>query len=142
MVERMNRTLGSLLKVFGSENQDNWDEILPICALAYNASRHASTHYSPNFLMFGRDFRVPLELVLPTPEEENPDYIERNPLDHYVKRLGQTMKYVFARTRENLQRSVVIQKHHYDKKSVIENLQWVTQCGCITPGEKLEGVPN
>ena len=82
MVERMNRTLGSLLRVFGDQNQDSWDTLLPLCALAYNASRHASTHYSPNFLMFGRDFRVPLELVLPTPEDDDPEQIERNPLDH------------------------------------------------------------
>ena len=67
MVERFNRTLGGILRQFVSSPQDDWDELLPMCmcALAYNSSRHSSTSYSSNFLMFGRDFRVQLELMLP-----------------------------------------------------------------------------
>ena len=34
MVERFNRTLASLLRPFGNQAQDDWDELLPICALA------------------------------------------------------------------------------------------------------------
>ena len=34
MVARFNRTLASLLRPFGNQAQDDWDELLPICALA------------------------------------------------------------------------------------------------------------
>ena len=91
MVERLNRTLGSLLRQFGDKAQDNWDELLPICALAYNSSRHSSTTYTPNFLMFGREFRMPIELVLPTPDMEVPDLSSLASVDHYVQHLADTI---------------------------------------------------
>ena len=51
-----------MLRQFVNYKQDDWDELLPLCTLAYNSSRHSSTSYSPNFLMFGQD----LELVIHT----------------------------------------------------------------------------
>ena len=59
----MNRTLGSMLKQYVNQVQDDWDGYLPLCALAYNSSRHSSTTYTPNFLRLGRDLKLPLELV-------------------------------------------------------------------------------
>ena len=34
MVERMNRTLGSYLRQYVSAEQDDWDDLLPLCAMA------------------------------------------------------------------------------------------------------------
>ncbi len=117
MVERFNRTLGGMLRQFVNTQQDNWDELLPMCALAYNSSRHSSTSYSPNFLMFGRDFRVPLELVLPTPDEDWEENPEPYGVEHYVKRLEESMRLAYKLTRENLQASAVLQKHYYNRKA-------------------------
>ena len=123
MVERLNRTLGSMLKQYVSPQQDDWDEFLPLVALAYNSSRHSSTSYSPNYLMFGRDFRVPLELVLPLPGEE----LDSNPgddsLDHFISRMAQVFKHVYGLTREHLHAAMKVQKHYYNRKAAVRKFQ-------------------
>jgi hypothetical protein len=45
---------------------------------AYNAAQHESTEYSPYYLMYGREYRTPLDLTLDTPEvapQNQSDYI-------------------------------------------------------------------
>jgi transposase InsO family protein len=116
MVERMNRTLGSMLRQFTAAKQDDWDECLPYCALAYNSSKHSSTSYSPNFLMFGRDFRVPLELILPTLDETADMQPNETSIDHFVRRMQETFQLAYSATRKNLQASTALQKHYYDRK--------------------------
>ena len=114
MMERFNRTLGGMLRHFVSSQQDDWDKLLPLFALAYNSSIHSSTAYSPNFLMFGQDFRVPLGLVLPVPEED----WATDPLGvkYYVKRLEECCTLGYQVTRDNLQASAVVQKHYNNRK--------------------------
>jgi transposase InsO family protein len=110
MVERLNRTLAAMLRQYTSENQEDWDEWLPLCNLAYNGSRHSSTMYTPYFLMFGRDLRVPLELVLPTPDTtmlSSPKLVSTH---HFVERIQQTFSHVFGLVREHLGAASVVQK--------------------------------
>ena len=64
MVERLNRTIGMMLRLYENQDKSNWDEWLPLCNMAYNGSVHSSSGYSPFFLMYGRDLRLPIELVL------------------------------------------------------------------------------
>ena len=113
MVERFNKTFASLLRQFGNQAQDDQDELLSICALTYNSS--SSTSYSSNFLIFGHDFRVPIELVSPNPEIEVPDLSCPTSVDHYVMRLQDT--HVYEHTRLNLGLAVMI------KRRLKENLK-------------------
>jgi len=39
---------------------------------AYRATVHLTTHYSPNYLMFGRELRAPVDLVFGIPVEQPP----------------------------------------------------------------------
>jgi len=116
-VERMNRTLGSMLRAYTNEYQTDWDEYLPLCAMAYNGSKHSSTDYTPNFLMFGRDFRVPLELVLPSPDDDRHFSVNYDSMDHFIKRMKYMFREVYAQTRENLQLAMKVQKRYYDQKA-------------------------
>jgi len=50
ILERLNRTLEAMLSNFVQENQQNWDQLLPL---------HESTGCTPNKLMFGHDVRLP-----------------------------------------------------------------------------------
>jgi len=70
MLERFHRTLNSMLGKVVSDNQKDWDERVPLVLSAYRASVHEATGYSPNFLMFMRENRASLDLVLRPPEDE------------------------------------------------------------------------
>jgi transposase InsO family protein len=63
-VERVHRTLNTLLSKFISENQRDWAERLLMVVAAYNAACHETTEYSPYYLMFGREYKTPLDLTL------------------------------------------------------------------------------
>jgi transposase InsO family protein len=50
-IERIHRTINSMIGMLVVENHRNWHEILDLVVAAYNASGHKSTNYSPNLLM-------------------------------------------------------------------------------------------
>ena len=59
LVERFNRTLLSMLSTAVADHPWDWeDHLRPLC-YAYNSSVQASTGYTPFFLMFGRQARLP-----------------------------------------------------------------------------------
>lgn len=63
LIEKFNQTLQrSLLKMVG-ENQDEWYKYLDSVVFAYNSSMQSSTKYSPFFLLYGRDPRLPVDLL-------------------------------------------------------------------------------
>ena len=51
--ERQNQVLEHYLRVYCNYKQDNWPEILPMAAFAYNNSIHASTLKAPQDLLMG-----------------------------------------------------------------------------------------
>ena len=74
MVERYHRSLNSILGKIVSENQRDWCERAPVAAAAYRASVHEATGYSPNFLMFGHENRMPIDVILGCPADEMLQY--------------------------------------------------------------------
>lgn len=60
--ERTNQTISSALLKFINVQQDDWDEHLDCVLFSYRTSVHASTKYTPFFLMFGCDPVLPIEL--------------------------------------------------------------------------------
>jgi hypothetical protein len=63
--ERGNRTNKEALTALVNEKQDNWDVMLPFIQFAYNSSGHATTRCTPFELMYGRQPRIPLDLLIP-----------------------------------------------------------------------------
>jgi len=108
-VERFHRTLNSILAMSVSEHQKDWDDRLPFAMTAYRASRHESTGYSPNFLVLGREARLPRDIVYGSPDEEPAeDY------DRFVERVRERTTTAFAGVRENLKRSAERNKRYYN----------------------------
>ena len=78
LVERFNRTLISMLASAAGEHPFDWESRLPGLLMAYNSSTHPTTGYTPFYLMFGRQVRMPIDIMfgMPTPEvDSHSEYI-------------------------------------------------------------------
>ena len=64
-VERLNSTIGSTLRTYINENQDNWPKLLPSIMMAHRMTPCTqSTHHSPFVMLFGRHCRLPIDVAL------------------------------------------------------------------------------
>ena len=60
MIERFNRTLLDMLATTVKDNPSNWQSHLHQVCLAYNTTIHPTTGFTPFYLMFGRQARLPI----------------------------------------------------------------------------------
>ena len=70
ILKRIHRTLNQMIGKIVSEGQRDWDEYVQPVVAVYRASEHVVTGFSPKFLMFGREVRAPMDLVLSRPVQE------------------------------------------------------------------------
>ena len=66
--ERFNRSLFNLLRSLPPSEKSKWPLHLPELVQAYNNTPHASTGFTPHFLLFGQQPRLPLDDFLGQPE--------------------------------------------------------------------------
>ncbi len=62
-VERMNRTLGNMIRALPPRSKVRWPQMLNTLTFAYNCTVHETTGFSPFFLMYGRTPRLPVDLM-------------------------------------------------------------------------------
>jgi hypothetical protein len=62
--ENANKTLEIMLRSVVDFTQDDWDEHLPAAELAFNNSKNATTGFTPFYLVYGREARMPIDLAL------------------------------------------------------------------------------
>ena len=66
--ERFNQTLKhTLTKILSQEQQTSWDLYLGFAVFSYNLSVHSSTGFTPFFLTFGSEARLPPDIVFGAP---------------------------------------------------------------------------
>ncbi|GFY29442.1 retrovirus-related Pol polyprotein from transposon 412 [Trichonephila clavipes] len=111
MVERFNRTILNNLSLMVSKNQQDWDQKVPLFLLAYRSAVHETTGYSPSQMLFGRDLRLPCDLLFGRPPD-TPSSPEE-----YVQNLQARFEDVhnLARERTNLRTEKM--KTRYDTKA-------------------------
>ena len=56
-----------MMSMYTSRDQKDWDVSLQMLAFAYLTTKQESTGYSPFFLLYGRDARLPVEVTLRMP---------------------------------------------------------------------------
>jgi hypothetical protein len=108
-----------------SENQRDWDEHVPTVIAAYRATVHESTGFTPNYLVFGRENRMPVDIVLASVDDPKPVCtIETEYAADLIERLQQA----YQKAREHLHRCAEMRKKAYDmrvKPAEFELGQWV-----------------
>ena len=95
--ERNIKTLVKMLAI-AAEEKDDWDEHLPYIAMAYRATPQESTGFSPNYLMFGRELAMPLDIMIPLTQEPPPTTVE------YAGKLRTRMGYAYQLARNTLRK--------------------------------------
>ena len=111
LVERFNRTLLDMLATTVQSHPLKWEGHIRKVCMAYNTSIQATTGYSPFYLMFGRNARLPVDVMFPTKKPAaGVSYGE------YAKMTSETMKKAFHTVREHVGEKQERQKEFYDKK--------------------------
>ena len=106
LVERLNRTLLDMLATTTQE-----DQIRKVC-MSYNTSVHSSTGFTPFYLMFGRQAKLPIDWMYGSAESTM-----EQPISEYAKQLKTNLEDAFSLAREKLGTSHARRKDHYDKKT-------------------------
>ena len=105
----MNRTLEAQLAIFVNENQTDWDKDI---LMAYRSAVHDTTKCTPAELMFGRNIRLPVDLLFSHPEEEE----EKSTME-YVAHLQECIDKVHRYARANIRVASDRMKEYYDAKA-------------------------
>lgn len=118
MVERFNRTLLNALASFAAQHQRDWDLYIPFVLFAYRSAVHESTGTSPSLMMLGREVRGPVELLVPRPEQEEPQE-----LTEYGVKLRKILEEVHAKARDCLEVTGSNMKRRYDRSADADGFQ-------------------
>ena len=111
-VERFHRSLHSTMRVLGEQDTGDWEKLLPVAAFAYNTKAHSATGLSPHYALLGREARLPVDLLVKLPDEQDTD-----PHD-FVKDLRNRFRemHKFMRGKEETQ--ILRNSHAYDEGTI------------------------
>lgn len=110
LIERMNRTMEDMLSKYISPNQKDWDEWIPVLLLAYRSSVHASTGKTPHQMMFGKQPKLPTDLLYGHGPVGNTQYSA----DDYVYQLQEKLRKCHNQARQSMLIAAKRQKNNYD----------------------------
>ena len=112
-VERFNRTLLGMLGTMEPIKKSDWKTYVPSLVHAYNCTKHESTEYSPFFLMFGRQPRLPVDLLLGSADDNE----DGNTYEDYVNTLRDRLRSAYDLAASHVAKAQKSQKQRYDLKA-------------------------
>ena len=131
--ERFMSTLKAMIRAYIQPNQKNWDEHLELFQLAYNTAEQATTGYSPFYLMYGRNAKMPIDFLNQQP---NTNFIA-NQLE-YIQNIEHRLNQAYTRVSENTNFKMNKHKLRHDRRVRPERFEigefvWVT-IEAVKPG--------
>ena len=112
----MNQTLTKSLLKLVNVNKDNWDLLIDPVLFAYRTSKHDSTKYTPFFMMYKREAKLPIELAIPSRPEEGESTTHELSLDEKIEHMTKLKKETKSKASSNIEKAQERQKKNYDKK--------------------------
>ena len=123
-VERVHQTLRRMIAKMDPDKRAKWPLNLGPILIAYNATRSLISGYSPYFLMFGCQPRLPVNLLFPTVRRDE----NSRTTDKYVTSLYDKLKSALPSARDTAILEAQRQKRLYDRKAGVVELH---------PGDKV-----
>jgi len=110
-LERVHRTLNTVLGKIVSENQRNSDSHVAYVLAVYNVTEHSATRYTPNIMVYGREMRFPYELMYTDVGDE--EAITTSSVEFVAER-QMLFRKAFTLARETLRIAAERSKKRYD----------------------------
>nr|XP_013767485.1 PREDICTED: uncharacterized protein LOC102206490 [Pundamilia nyererei] len=117
--ERFNRTLLSMLGTLEHVQKQNWSQHISQLVHAYNCSKNESTGYSPYYLMFGRNARLPIDICFGAVLEDDAEMTHLQ----YVDKVRKELKQAYHLATENATKNHLRNKSRYDQRVRDQPLQ-------------------
>ena len=114
--ERMNRSLVSMLKSLSAKEKKNWASALPKLSFAYNSTHHSSTGFTPFYMTFGRESRLPIDGVFEEVQVDRNGSLKSRSYRDFVDQWNNSMAEAFKLAKERNHKSQEYNKEMYDKK--------------------------
>ncbi|KAF8778512.1 Retrovirus-related Pol polyprotein like [Argiope bruennichi] len=110
-IARPLHTILNHLSIHVSMNQQDWDRKLPMFLLAYRSAVHETTGFTPSQMLFGRELRLPCDLLFGRP----PD-VPSSP-EEYVHELQERLESVHEFARNRIDIATEKMKTRYDTRA-------------------------
>ena len=107
----------SIAKVTG-EHQDDWDDLIDPVLFSIRTAVQESTHYTPFFLMYGREARFPLEVEV---SEGVSSETQLADVQSAVSRLQEVREKIFPNASKNISASQSKQREQYRRRKGLDN---------------------
>ncbi|XP_052462953.1 uncharacterized protein LOC128020214 [Carassius gibelio] len=98
--------------------KQNWSQQIPYLLHAYNSTKNDATGYSPYFLMFGREARLPVDICFGTSADGMDDVSHSQYISNMKKDLKREYQLVMGEAEKVHQRN----KRSYDKRVSFQSL--------------------
>ena len=111
--ERFNSTLLNMLGTLTPEQKKDWKTYVPAMVHAYNCTRNTATGYSPYYLLFGREPRLPIdvEFGLKRGNQQGPPS-----KSNYVTQLRRRLRFAHKKAKQVAGRQQARHKGLYDRR--------------------------
>ena len=109
----------------GEDKKADWQSHLAEIVHAYNSTQSAVTWYSPHYLMFGRQPRLPVNFIFPTVGSNEAPMREASTrsMDMYVASVRDRLRSTLWEVQAQLAVEACQQKWYYDRKIGAVNLK-------------------